>query len=166
MNYITLIIFCQSFKFFVIRFRGMMECCPAPARERCEALPRAPQGRVCGTLSHALPRPFWKKVLDPQNFWKWVWCAPTMVARCNYSPTASATMSPSKKNNALTSLVQARLGQALFFLLVLWTMAVREAICAQLWKQRIHKKICSNAVVPCFTWKFTLLNRFAFMKRS
>jgi len=42
--------------------------------------------------------------------------------------------------------VQARLGQALFLLLVLWTMAVREAICAQLWKQRIHKKICSNAV--------------------
>jgi len=32
-------------------------------------------------------------------------------------------MSPSKKNNALTSLVQARLGQALFFLLVLRTMA-------------------------------------------
>ena len=40
-------------------------------------------------------------------------------------PTASAQV-PTNKNNASTSLVQARLGQALFSLLVLWTRSVGE----------------------------------------
>jgi len=44
------------------------------------------------------------------------------------TPPPPRRAAPSNKNNALTSLVQARLGQALFLLLVLWTMAVREAI--------------------------------------
>jgi len=81
-------------------------------KECCEALPRAPQGN------------FLKSSLDLQKLLKMGVVNLPLCWRYVYSPTASATTSPSNKNNASTSLVQARLGQALFLLLVLWTRSV------------------------------------------
>jgi len=88
-------------------------------KECCEALPCTRMGTFLAGLCPAPARElFEKSSLDLQKL---------LIIGVIYSPPRHVV--PNKKNNASTSLVQARLGQALFFLLVLWTMAVREAIC-------------------------------------
>ena len=116
----------------------MVGRCPAPTRERfCRALPCTRKGAMRGSASRTARKLFEKSFLDLQKLLKMGviyppprWRDVFIISPLRRIPPPPRRKAPSNKNNALTSLVQARLGQALFLLLVLRTRSVGETIFA------------------------------------